>query len=122
MGCGPKIMVPPVIDLQQFHVIGIIEFDFSSEGNLGHFATTRFIEEIRRDQGMVRIVDCGNKDEVLKTVGHDRLGQNTYKDIGYEYEIDTIITGELLVSGVRPNVSIAPGLGFIHFSAEVDAT
>ena len=33
LGCGPKAMVPPVIDLKQHEVIGIIEFSSSSEGN-----------------------------------------------------------------------------------------
>lgn len=122
LDCGPKIMVPPRIDLKQHEVIGIIDFSFSSEGDLGTFATRRFTEEMRRDQGMVRIVELGSKTNILETVGHDRFNQASFKDIGKEHEINTIITGELIVSDVRPNIAITPGLSYLSLSAEVDAT
>ncbi len=122
LDCGPKVMVPPRIDLKQHEVIGIIDFSFSSEGELGTFATRRFTEEMRRDQGIVRIVELGSKTDILETVGHDRFSQTSFKDIGKEHEISTIITGELIVSDVRPNIAITPGLSYLSFSAEVDAT
>lgn len=120
-GCGPKVMVPPKIDLKQHEVIGIIEFRSSSEGELGSYATRKFTEAARRDQGMVRIVELGSEVEVLEGVGHDRLDQATFKALGEKYEISTIITGELVVSDVRPDITITPGFGHMSFAAEVDA-
>lgn len=122
LGCGPKVMVPPVIDLKQHEVIGIIEFSCSSEGELGPLATRKFIEMARRDQGIVRIVELGSEADVLKEVDSDRLDPATFKTIGDKYQIRTIITGELLVSDVRPDIKITPGAGFMSFGAEVDAS
>lgn len=122
LGCGPKVMIPPRIDLKQHEVIGIIEFRFSSEGKLGTLATRKFTEAARRDQGMVRIVGLGSETEILKTVGYTRFGQAAFKALGKEHDVNTIITGELIVSDIRPNIEITPGLGYLSFSAEVDAT
>ncbi|UCG92699.1 MAG: hypothetical protein JSV97_03040, partial [candidate division WOR-3 bacterium] len=62
LGCGRKVMVPPRIDLKPHEVIGIIEFESSNEGKLASLATRRFMNAIRRDQGMVRIVELGAED------------------------------------------------------------
>lgn len=121
LGCGPKVMVPPRIDLTQHEIVGIIEFKCSNEGDLGSYAKKKFIEAIRRDQGMVRIVELGNEGEVLKTIGSDRLDQDAFKVIGEKYAVSTIFVGELLISNVRPDITITPGLGYMSFAAEVDA-
>ncbi|MGB2698437.1 MAG: hypothetical protein WBD28_11350 [Candidatus Zixiibacteriota bacterium] len=115
-------MVPPTIDLKQHEVIGIIEFSSSSEGELGPLATREFIEMARQDQGIVRIVELGSEADVLKEIGSDRLDPATFKALGEKYQVSTIITGELLVSDVRPDIKITPGGGFMSFGAEVDAS
>ncbi len=121
LGCGPKVMVPPKIDLREHEVVGIVEFRSSSEGELGPYATRKFMERAREDQGMVRIVELGSEAEVLKVVGADRLDQATFKALGDKHKVATIITGELTVSDVRPEITITPGLGYMSFAAEVDA-
>lgn len=122
LGCGSKVMIPPVIDLKQHEVIGIIEFRSSSEGELGPLATRKFIEMARKDQGIVRIVELGSEVEVLNEIGSSRLDQAAFKALGQKYQVSTIITGELLVSDVRPDITITPGGGFMNFGAEVDAS
>ena len=42
-GCGPKVRVPPKIDLAQHEVVGVITFRSSNEGLLGSYATGKFI-------------------------------------------------------------------------------
>ena len=121
-GCGQKVMVPPRIDLKEHEVVGIIEFDSPSEGELEEYATRKFTEAIRRDQGMVRIVQLGSETVVLEGVGRDRLDQITFKALGERHDVNTIITGELVVSDIRPDLTITPGFGFASLAAEVDAT
>lgn len=121
--CGRKVMVPPRIDLKQHEVVGIIQFKSDSKGELAPFTTKKFTEAIRRDQEMIRIVDLGTEAEVLKEIGYDRLSKAALKAIGEEYEVATVFAGELLVSDVRPDISI--NLIFtagMSVSAEVDAT
>jgi hypothetical protein len=120
--CGKRIMVPPRYDLKNYEDVGIIEFAFKSEGNLGEPTTERFIEAIRRDQGMVKIVELGTESEVLKAVGKKKFDRETFKEIGEKFDVSTIFMGELLVSDVRPDISIGPGLVHMRLSAEVDAS
>ncbi|MGB3340485.1 MAG: hypothetical protein WBB37_03275 [bacterium] len=122
LACGKKVMVPPRIDLSDYEVVGIIEFSCSEKGKLGSLATNRFMEFARRDQGMIRIIELGTESEVLKKIGHDKLDREAFTKIGETYEIATVFTGELIVSDVRPDIMITPGLGYMGFGAEVDAT
>jgi hypothetical protein len=123
MDCGRKVMVPPRIDLKSHEVVGIIHFECENKGELAPFTTRKFTEAIRRDQEMIRIVDLGTEAEVLKEIGHSKFSKAAFQAIGEEYEVATVFTGELLVSDVRPNLSV--GLLFIagmSVSADVDAT
>lgn len=122
-GCGgSKVMVPPRIDLQDHEVLAMIEFSSSSEGELGPLATQRFMEAARLDQGLVRMVEIGTEEEVLKEVGSDRLDRSTFKELGSKYDVATIFTGELLISDIRPAVSVTSDLSAIGAAADVDAT
>ncbi len=121
-GCSKKVMVPPRIDLSDYEIVGIIEFSCSENGKLASLATSRFMEFARLDQGMIRIIDLGTETEVLKKIGHNKLNQEAFIEIGETYEVATIFTGELIISDVRPDITITPGLGYMGFGAEVDAT
>jgi len=121
-GCGPKVMVPPKIDLAQHEVVGVITFRSSNEGLLGSYATGKFMEAIRKDQHLVRIVEIGDQDDVLEEIESKELDREAFVKIGEEYDVATVINGELVISDVRPDITITPGGGFMDFSAEVDAT
>jgi hypothetical protein len=121
--CGRKVMVPPRIDLKPHEVIGMIHFECDKKGELAPLTTRKFTEAIRRDQEMIRIIDLGTEAEVLRQIGHDKLSKAAFQAIGEEYDIATVFTGELLISDIRPDISIA--LLFVagmSVSAEVDAT
>ncbi len=124
-GCGPgsvRVMVPPQIDLKAHEVIGVVEFNCSAENELGPLATQRFIDAARQDQGMVRIVKLGTESEVLEAVGQNRLDPAAFKAAGEKYGVQTIVTGDLVFSEVRPKVSIGHSLTHIRVAADVQAT
>jgi hypothetical protein len=114
--------VPPRIDLKAHEVIGVIEFNCSSENELGPLATGQFIDAARQDQGMVRIVKLGTQSEVLEAVGQDRLDPAAFKAAGEKYGVQTIVTGDLVFSEIRPKVSIGHSLTHIGVAADVQAT
>jgi hypothetical protein len=120
--CGSKVMVPPRIDLTEHEIVGIIEFSCSEKGKLGELTTSRFMDFARRDQGMVRIVELGTEAEVLKKIGYEKLDKAAFMEIGETYDVATVFSGELIVSDVRPDIMITPGLGYMGFGAEVDAS
>ena len=124
--CGapqaPPVMVPPQIDLHPHEAIGIVDFASSSKGELGPLATRRFTEAARRDQGLVRIVDLGSRAEALRSVQRDRLDADTIVALGRRHNVKTIVTGDLAVSSVRPDVRVDALLRSGSISAQVDAS
>ena len=121
-GCGPKVMVPPRIDLTQHEVVAIVEFGCSAKGHLAPLATRKFVESMRKDQGLVRIMDLGSTADVLTAVGRDQLDQAAFKALGREFGVKTVVFGELIVSNVKPKITVTPGLGYVGLAAKVDAT
>ena len=121
-GCTERVLVPPRIDLKQHEIVGVIDFDCSGKGELGPFLTDRFVDGIRRDQELVRIVRLGTEAEVLADIGQSRLDQNAFKAIGQKRQIKTIFTGNVVVSDVKPNFAIGQSLTHFGVSADVDAT
>jgi hypothetical protein len=124
-GCGPKIppvMIQPRIDLTQHEVLGIVEFSSSAEGELGPLATREFTEAARQDQGMVRIVALGTEAEALGTVGRRQLDRTAFQALGDEHEVSTIVTGQIEVSRVRPDISVGAGFKSASVSAEISVT
>ena len=119
---GPKVMVPPRIDLRQHEILGIIEFRSSNEGELGPLATQKFTEAVRRDQGLVRIVALGTEAEALREAGSRKLDRVAYQSLGQKQGLSTIFTGELVVSDIRPTVRVTPDLRNAGVSADIDAT
>jgi hypothetical protein len=115
-------MVPPQIDLHSHELIGILEFGSTAKGQLAPLATRRFTEAARRDQGFVRIVDLGTRDQALRAIGRDRLDGEALIALGQKYGVKTIVTGELDVSQVRPNVSVDSLLRSGSVTAQVEAT
>ncbi len=119
---GSRVLVPPRIDLRQHEVLGIVEFSSNKEGELGPLATQRFMEAARVDQGLVRIVELGSEEEVVRDAGIRRLDQAAYKALGEQRNVATIFTGQLVISDIRPAIRITPGLADMSVAADVDAT
>ncbi len=122
LGCAPRAMVPPKINLKHYEVLGIIEFRSPDDEELGHYVTERFIEAIRRDQELVRIIELGSEADILKAVGHDRLDKAAFKAIGEEHEVSTIIAGGIVVSYIPADITLTPGFGSLSVEAELEGT
>ena len=124
LGCAARhetVTLPPRIDLKQHETIGIIDFSTSSKGKLGPLATRRFTEAARQDQGLVRMLEFGPESAALSRVGGGDLGPEAIRALGDEFGVQTILTGELTVSDVKPDVVIS-ALRSGSLTARVDAT
>jgi len=127
LGCANKapkttVRIPPRVDLTQLEVIGVVEFDSSSDGELGPLATRSFTDEARRDQGLIRIAGLGSRSEALGSVDKEVWNADTFKALGSEHGVRTILTGKLTISDARPNIRIAPTLESGSVSALINAT
>jgi len=123
LACASRqtVRVAPRIDLKQHEMIGVVEFDSSSDGELGPLATRRFTESARRDQGLVRVVSIGSSDEALRSVGRAKWNAETFRALGREHGVETIVVGNLSVSDIRPNIRIDRSLRSGSLSAQVGA-
>jgi hypothetical protein len=125
-GCAGRkntetVMIPPQIDLTQYELIGVIEFDADKEGELGPLATRRFMEWARRDQGTVRILNLGSPDQLLRSVGRSQWDAEAYKAVGRKHGVRTILTGHVTVSDIRPDIDLSTTLRSGRVSAKVRA-
>lgn len=117
LGCGSRqplqtYRIPPRVDLAALETIGVVEFRSTAGERLGTFATRRFEESARRDQGLVRMVDLGKGEKDAETL----------RVRAKERGVRTLLVGELTVSKVKPNVRISPDLGSGSVTAEVNGT
>jgi hypothetical protein len=107
-GCGPKVMIPPKIDLTVYDNVGIIGFGCDAEGNLKDCVTQRFLEEIRDYQKTASIIELGSEEEVLKSVQAAQLNLDAIRAIQQKYEVTAVFTGTVDIAEVTPIVELYP--------------
>lgn len=121
IGCTPKVMVPPKIDLSHYEKIGLIEFKSNSEGNLTPFITERFLEAILEDQPGTMVIEMGTEEEILAELGYSSMGPDAVRAIGENYDIKTIITGILDLTEPSTDVDFFGSISNISVSSSVSA-
>ena len=121
-GCGPKVLIPPEVDLTKYDAIGLIAFKSDAKGNLGEFVTQKFMEEISRSQKGIKIVELGKEDKVLKSIDRDTIGPKAIQIIGEKYNVGAIIMGDLNVSKIKPKISISSVITAMSVKADVQAS
>ncbi len=121
-GCGPKVLIPPEIDLAKYSPVGLITFKSNAKGKLGDFVTLKFLDEISRSQRVVKIVELGDESKVLKSLDQQTLDPNVIQMLGDKYKLNAVITGELNVSDIKPKINITSIITSMRVKAEVQAT
>jgi hypothetical protein len=105
LGCAkPKVWVPPRIDLQQYGMLGLIEF--RSPSGHGSMATQQFVASLHSAQAGVPVLELGPLERVLASVGHETLDPDAVRAIGARYRVDVVTVGDLGIDQPRPNFSI----------------
>lgn len=127
VGCSHQVVsepvrLPPKIDLLPHERIGVVEFDSRSRGALAAMATRKFQELARRDQGLIRMVELGGKGRALASVGHASWSPAAFQAVGQSDDVRTIFLGEVTISNVKPDISLAATLRSGRITARVDAT
>lgn len=105
--CGPKVMVPPRIDLANFPV-GLVTFTMEdAEGELNLLATEYFARELFDAQNGIQVLELGEMSEVLEETGRERFDSRAARALGEEYDIGAVFVGNVMASPVRPRASIS---------------
>jgi len=106
LGCGPKMMIPPNVDLRKYQSVGFIDFVCDNEGNLDDCVSERFLETLSGYQKDAHIIQLGNQEEVLKSVAAIQMDEKAIQAIGRKYNVSTIITGTVQVLDVKAIVEV----------------
>ncbi len=107
IACGPKVVVPPEIDLLPYEKVGLISFSVeNAEGQLNEMATQRFLQEITRFQRGVQVIELGPLDEVLGKINKTSLDQEAMRAIGEYFGVASFFYGKIKISDVKPDVDI----------------
>jgi hypothetical protein len=117
-----RVWVPPRLDLKPYEIIGMVGFSSTTKGSLAALATRRFEDAVRRDQGMVRMIEVGPQREALAPVGQARWNPESCRAVGRKNGARTLFTGTLTLSRVRPTIQLSALLNSGQVTAEVEAT
>jgi len=122
LGCGSKVIMPPVVDLTKYNNVGLINFKSDAKGKLGEYVTQKFLQEVSRSQNGVRIIELGDEDRVLRSIDREEIGSKAIQIIGEKYDVDAIIMGNLRVSDIKPKVDITTIVKNLSVKADVNAS
>jgi hypothetical protein len=120
-GCGPKILLPPRVDLQPYGTLGMIELSSNAKGNLAQYTSQKFLHSLQEAQPGTLVVELGALQNALGSVGRSELDIEAIKVLGSRYGLGAIIVGNLEVEKVKPNIDIASTLKTMSVSAYVEA-
>jgi len=106
-GCGHYAWFPPEVNIPPEQKVGLIRFTLkNAEGGLDVFATDRFLQEVIRAQRGARLLELGTLPEVLADVGEEKLDADAVRKIGSRHGVDSVFSGEIMISDVKPQVSV----------------
>ena len=108
LGCGPKVMIPPNIDLTRYHRVGVMGFDCNADGKMDECFTRRFLLRVRSYQRDARIIDLGSREDVLQSVQSEQIDPQTIKAVGREYNVNAVFTGNVEVTEIWPLLVLGP--------------
>lgn len=121
-GCSGKtitVEIPPMVDLKNWPIIGIVNFAAETHAELAPTATQKFLIHMQGAQHGVRVLELGNREEVLRAVNRTTLDPEAIKAIGSKYGVAAVLIGSLEVSEARPSIDFAPDLKSISANASV---
>lgn len=122
-GCAhtEKVLVPPQVELNVYRSIGVIEFSTNAEDGLKPYVTQNFIKNIQSAQPGTRILELGDEEQLLRSLGCGRLNPETIQSIGEKYNIDAVILGHLQVSTIKPEVNVFAAARALNAKAYIEA-
>jgi len=123
IGCShtEKVLVPPRVELKAYRTIGVIEFSTNAEDTLKPYVTQNFIENIQSAQPGTRILELGDGDQLLRSLGYSKLDLETIQSIGRKYHVDALILGHFEVSEMKPKINVYTAARTVNARAYIEA-
>ncbi len=116
-----KVLIPPKVDLKTYPSIGVVEFSTNAEDTLKPYVTQSFIENIQSAQPGTRILELGDADHLLRSLGHSQLNPETIQSIGKKYKVAAVIVGHLQISQIKPKIKVTTSVKSLNARAYIEA-
>ncbi len=121
VGCAPKVMVPPKIDLTKYEKVGLVQLTSDSEGNLTPYLTERLLEAILEDQPGIMVLELGKEEDLLADLEFSTMTPDAVRAIGDNYGVKTLLTGVLDFTEPSTAIDFSGGLSSLSVSSKVSA-
>jgi hypothetical protein len=107
-GCSNTVLVPvpPRMELKEYGTLGVAEFSSNYIPAVNARATRELQARIHAAQPGTRLVELGNREVLLATVGSRQLDPEALKKIGAKYGVDAVFLGEIAYSEPKTNINI----------------
>lgn len=123
-GCAhhETIQLPPLVELREYPVIGLVEFECDASASVGRMTSAQFVEALQYWQPGVRVLELGPEAALLDAVGRDALGFEAVRAIGERYGVAAVFVGAVELGAVTPQLSVARFLQSASVGTEIQAS
>jgi hypothetical protein len=122
LSCGPKVLIPPRVDLKPYGTLGLIQLESNAKGNLAEYTSQRLLRSVQEAQPGTPVIELGTMSHVLGAIGRGELDIEAIKLLNTKYGIGAVVAGKLDVQKVKPSIKIGALLQNMTVSAFVEAT
>ncbi len=116
------VELPPLVDLREYPVVGLVEFASVGQPALGRETSARFLSVLQSWQPGVRVLELGSEAEVCAALGRDALGFEAIREIGARYGVAAVLSGRVDVGAVTPQIQVARFLRSASVATGVEAS
>ena len=107
-GCSKTVLVPvpPRVELKDYPVIGVVEFDSNADAAINQYATRQLQEHIQAAQPGTRFIELGRREAILAAVGAKQLDVDAFRKIGSRYGVAAVFVGSIHYSDATTDVKL----------------
>jgi hypothetical protein len=122
LSCGPRVLLPPRVDLKPYGTLGLIQLESNAKGTLTEYTSQRLLRSVQEAQPGTPVIELGTMSYVLGAIGRGEMDFEAVKLLNAKYGIGAVVVGKLDVDKVKPSVKIGALLKDMTVSAFVEAT
>jgi hypothetical protein len=122
LSCGPRVLLPPRVDLKPYGTLGLIQLESNAKGTLTEYTSQRLLRSVQEAQPGTPVIELGTMSYVLGAIGRSEMDFEAVKLLNAKYGIGAVVVGKLDVEKVKPSVKIGALLKDMTVSAFVEAT
>jgi len=119
-GCSStRVLVPAKIDLRGMGTIGLLDFAPRAANDLNVQASREFMAVVHSAQPGVPILELGDQQAVLGSLGHHAIDPAAVRAIGAQHHVDVLVTGTLEARRIKPSFRLGRDAESISAGAEI---